>query len=64
MTEQQRKDQLETLVRRDNIPAKCHESKGSVFTASVYLDPDLNWLCKDCPYAKECETMRAAGAVA
>ncbi|MDQ6863015.1 MAG: Dna2/Cas4 domain-containing protein [Thermoproteota archaeon] len=64
MTEQQRKDQLEKLVREMTSLQNAMKAKDPSLARNVYLDKDLNWLCKECPYGKECETMRAAGAAA
>jgi CRISPR/Cas system-associated exonuclease Cas4 (RecB family) len=64
MTEQQRKDQLEKLVREMISLQNAMRAKDPSIARGIYLDNDLNWLCKECPYAKECETMRATGAAA
>lgn len=63
MTEQQRKDQLEKLAR-DNHLQKALKAMDPSLARGIYLDKELNWLCKECPYAKDCETMRGAGAAA
>jgi CRISPR/Cas system-associated exonuclease Cas4 (RecB family) len=64
MTEQQRKDQLEKLVREMISLQNAMRAKDPSIARGIYSDNDLNWLCKECPYAKECETMRATGAAA
>ena len=59
MTEQQRKNQLEKLVKEITSLQNAMKAKDPSMTRNVYLDKDLNWLCeKSGPYAKECETMR------
>jgi CRISPR/Cas system-associated exonuclease Cas4 (RecB family) len=65
MTEQQRKDQLEKLVREIRSLQNAIKEKDPSLARNIYVDKELNWLCKECPYAKECETMRAvAGGAA
>jgi len=64
MTEQQRKDQLEKLVREIISLQNAMKAKDRSLARGVYQDKDLNWLCKECPYTKKCETMRTAGAAA
>ena len=59
MTEQQRKDQLEKLVREITSLQNAMKAKDPSLARNVYQDKELNWLCKECPYAKQCETMRA-----
>jgi len=62
MTEQQRKDQLEKLVVEITSLQNAMKAKDPSLARHVYLDKDLNWLCKECPYAKECDSMRAGAA--
>ena|SRR5436309_2127497 len=64
MTEQQRTDQLEKLVREIGSMQTAMKAKDPSLARGVYSDTEMMWLCKECPYAKECETMRAAGAAA
>jgi len=64
MTEQQRKDQLEKLVREIGSLRNAMKANDPSLARGVYLDKDLKWLCEDCPYVKECEKIRAAGAAA
>lgn len=64
MTEQQRKEQLEKLVMEITSLQNAMKAKDPSLARNIYLDKELNWLCKECPYAKECETMRTAGAAA
>jgi len=62
MTEQQRKDQLEKLVKEIRSLQNAMKAKDPSLARSVHMDNELNWLCKECPYSKECETMRAGAA--
>jgi hypothetical protein len=62
MTEQQRKQQLDKLVTEIRSLQNAITAKDPSLARSVYLDKELKWLCEDCPYVKECEQMRAAGA--
>lgn len=55
MTEQQRKEQLEKLVREITSLQNAMKAKDPSLARNVYLDRELNWLCKECPYAKECQ---------
>lgn len=64
MTEQERHSQLEKLVRETRSLQKAIQAKDPSLARGVYSDSEMNWLCKECPYAKECEKIRAAGAAA
>jgi hypothetical protein len=55
MTEQQRKGQLEKLVKEITSLQNAMKAKDPSLARSVYHD-------KECPYSKECETMRAGAA--
>jgi hypothetical protein len=64
MTEQERKNQLEKLVREISSLQNAMKTEDPSLARGVYLDKDLKWLCEDCPYLKECEKLRAAGGAA
>jgi hypothetical protein len=34
------------------------DAKDPSFVNGIYLDYNLNWLCKDCPYLNECQSLR------
>jgi hypothetical protein len=64
MTEQQMKEQLEKLVIEIQSLKFAMENNDPSLVRGVYSDEGLNWMCNDCPYAKECIEMRTAGAAA
>ena len=64
MTEVERKEQLAKLVHEMKSLETAKITKDPAVARHVYLDTELKWLCKECPYLKECEQMRAAGAAA
>jgi hypothetical protein len=64
MTEEERKGQLEKLVKETRSLQDALKANDPSLARGVYLDRELNWLCEDCPYVKKCEEMRAAGAAA
>ncbi|MGB8937919.1 MAG: hypothetical protein WCC17_22745 [Candidatus Nitrosopolaris sp.] len=64
MTEQERKVQLEKLVRETTSLQNAIKVKDPSLARGVYLNTEMMWLCKECRYAKECEEMRAAEAAA
>ncbi len=64
MTEEERKGQLEKLVRETRSLQDALKANDPSLARGVYSDKELNWLCGDCTYVKKCEEMRAAGAAA
>jgi hypothetical protein len=62
MNAQQRKDQRDKLVKEVSSLKRAMEAGDPSLARSVRQDPDLNWMCKDCPYSIECKTMAAAAA--
>jgi hypothetical protein len=64
MNEQQRLEQLEKLVKEIGSLQDARKAKDPSLARNVYLNKELNWLCRECPYAKECEKMRTEAGVA
>jgi CRISPR/Cas system-associated exonuclease Cas4 (RecB family) len=64
MNAQERKDQRDKLVKEVNSLKRAMEAGDPSLARSVRQDPDLNWLCKDCPYSIECKRMESAVAAA
>lgn len=66
MNEVQRNEQLKKLVKEIMSLQNAIKEKNPSVARDVYSNRELNWLCRECPYAIECEKMRAtsAGAVA
>jgi hypothetical protein len=64
MNEQERNEQLEKLEREITSLQVAMKQKDPSLARDIYLDRGLNWLCRECPYAKECEGMRVAEAAA
>lgn len=60
MTEEERKEQLSKLVREIKSLQAAKKAKDPSLARHVYHNKDLNWLCKNCPYSKECDKMRRA----
>ena len=60
MTESERKDQLVKLVSESKSLEVAKKAKDPSLANHVYFDRELNWLCKDCPYAEKCQKMRLA----
>jgi hypothetical protein len=64
MNAQERKDQRDKLVKEVNSLKRAMEAGDPSLARSVRQDPDLNWMCKDCPYSIECKTMESVAAAA
>jgi CRISPR/Cas system-associated exonuclease Cas4 (RecB family) len=60
MDEQQRVEQLEKLVKETRSFQNARQAKDPSLARHIYSDRELNWLCRECPYVKECEKIRAA----
>jgi hypothetical protein len=59
MNENQQSEQLKKLVREIISLQSAIKEKDPSLARDVFSDRELNWLCRECPYAKECEKMRA-----
>lgn len=64
MNAQERKDQLDKLVKEVNSLKKAMEAGDPSLARPVNNDSSLNWLCKDCPYLKNCKKIQQGAAVA
>jgi CRISPR/Cas system-associated exonuclease Cas4 (RecB family) len=64
MNAQERKDQRDKLVKEVNSLKRAMEAGDPSLASSVYKDPSLNWLCKDCPYLMDCKKIQQGAAVA
>lgn len=62
MNAQERKDQRDKLVREIGSLKRAIESEDSSLARCVSEDPNLNWLCKDCPYQTECKRIQVSAA--
>jgi hypothetical protein len=58
MTEEERKEQLSKLVNETESLQAAKKMKDPSLARHIYYDKNVSWLCKDCPYSKECEKMR------
>ena len=63
MTVQERKDQLDKLVKEATSLRRALEKRDPSLAKPVYDDPLLNWLCKSCLYQVTCKRMQNAVAV-
>lgn len=64
MNAQERKDQRDKLVKEVNSLKRAMEAGDPSLARSVRQDPDLNWMCKDCPYSIECKRIESVAAAA
>lgn len=64
MNAQERKDQRDKLVKEVNSLKRAMEAGDPSLARSVRQDPDLNWMCKDCPYSIECKRIESAAIAA
>ena len=64
MTIQERKNQLDKLVKEADSLKKAMEAKDPSLAKPVYDDPSLNWLCRECPYQVNCIRIQDAAAAA
>ena len=62
MNDHQRVEQLEKLVKETRSLQNARKAKDPSLARHVYSDRELNWLCRECPYVKECEKIRAAAS--
>lgn len=64
MNAQQRKDQRDKLVKEVSSLKRAMEAGSPSLARSVRHDPDLNWMCNDCPYSIECKRIESVAAAA
>lgn len=64
MSAGERQAQRDKLVKEVNSLKRAMEVGDPSLARSVNKDPDLNWLCKDCPYSIECKRIENAAAAA
>jgi hypothetical protein len=55
MTEIERQNQLRKLTEEIQSLQQAVKAKDPSIARGVLSDKGMNWLCKDCPYRKECE---------
>jgi hypothetical protein len=60
MTEKERQDQLNKLEQEICSLQHAISMKDPGLARGVFSDAGMNWLCKDCPYAKSCECIQSA----
>lgn len=60
MTPDDRKNQLSKLSEEIKALQSAVNMKDPGLVRGVYSDSGMNWLCKDCPYVKDCERLREA----
>lgn len=60
MTEKERENQLCKLKEEIESLQAAISMKDPGLARGVYSDKGMNWLCKDCPYLKECELIQNA----
>ena len=60
MTEKERQDQLSKLEQEIKTLQLAITTKDPKLARGVFSDTGMNWLCKDCPYAKSCERIQNA----
>ena len=58
MTAEERKEQLSKLVDETERLQAAKKMKDPSLARHVYYDENLRWLCKNCPYSKECDKTR------
>lgn len=58
MTAEQRQDKLLKMKADAILLTEGIKGKIPGIVRHIAYDTDLNWLCKSCPYAKECEVLR------
>ncbi len=57
-TQWERKERLGKLVEEVTTLKNGVKTKDPSIVRAIYDDKNLNWLCKECKYVKECEGMR------
>lgn len=61
-TVEQNKETLQVLLIKAKDYAKNLENKTPMLAENVFDNPEMNWLCRDCPYYEKCEeSANAAG---
>jgi CRISPR/Cas system-associated exonuclease Cas4 (RecB family) len=64
MTVQERKQQLDKLVKEATSLNRAMEARDPSLAKPVINDPALNWLCKGCQYQVNCKRIQQAAAAA
>ena len=64
MNAQERKEQRHKLVTEIDSLKRALDAGDPSRARPVNNDPSLNWLCKDCPYLKDCKKIQQGAAVA
>jgi CRISPR/Cas system-associated exonuclease Cas4 (RecB family) len=57
MTAVERHNQLGKLSDEINLLQQAIKMKNPAIARGVFLDKGMNWLCKDCPYLKNCKVI-------
>jgi CRISPR/Cas system-associated exonuclease Cas4 (RecB family) len=60
MTETERQHQLQKLEQEIKSLQHAISMQDPALARGVFSDTGMNWLCKDCPYAKSCERIQNA----
>lgn len=64
MNTQERKYQLDKLVKEAASLKKALVARDPSLAKPVYNNPSLKWLCNDCPYQVNCKSIQDAAAAA
>jgi hypothetical protein len=64
MNAQERKNQLDKLVKEASSLKIAMEARDPSLAKPVIDDSALNWLCRDCPYQVNCKRIQDAAAAA
>ena len=64
MNAQERQAQRDKLVKEVISLKRAMEAGSPALARSVRQDPDLNWMCRDCPYSIECKRIESVAAAA
>jgi hypothetical protein len=64
MNAQERKEQRHKLVTEIDSLKRALDAGDPSLARPVNNVPFLNWLCKDCPYLKDCKKIQQGAAVA
>lgn len=60
MTQTEKNNQLSKLKKEIESLQSAISMKDPGLARGVYSDKGINWLCKDCPYLKDCELIQKA----
>jgi hypothetical protein len=58
MSQHERREKLGQLVQEVTTLKNAIKTKDPSIARAIYDNKNLNWLCKECKYVKECEGMR------